>query len=196
MNRTIDYYNSHAEEYFANTVNVDFTDTYERFLRYIPLGGRIMDLGCGSGRDVAYFNEHGYEAYGLDASEELVKIANYKLGLHVEKGLIEEWIAAGPFDGIWCNASLLHLDEKEATSFFGNLRTNLKPGGVVFISVKCGIVSGLDEHGRHMKNYTQEELTQYLKDAGCEVSETSVTKDKLGRGGLSWLNVFAIMGTA
>lgn len=193
MNRTIDYYNNHAEEYFANTVNVDFTDTYERFLRYIPLGGRIMDLGCGSGRDVAYFHEHGYEAYGLDASEKLVKIANLKFGLHVEKGLIEEWIAAEPFDGIWCCASLLHLDEEQLKRFFLHLKTNLKRGGALYISVKEGIESGEDALGRFFSGFDKERLEGLIHHCeGLQIKEIWYSEDHLGREAFKWFNVILI----
>ena len=100
MNSTIDYYDRNADEYYARTADVIFDEIYSRFLKYIPKCGRIMDLGCGSGRDVKWFCDHGYEAYGLDASEELVKKASDALGITISKGLIEEWVADNPFDGI------------------------------------------------------------------------------------------------
>lgn len=67
MNQTIDYYNRNADIYFESTVGADFTDAHERFCAYLPKGARIIDIGCGSGRDVWAFLEGGYLAMGLDA---------------------------------------------------------------------------------------------------------------------------------
>ena len=54
-NETIEYYNTNAEKFVHGTVNVDFRETQEGFLKYIPPRGRILDFGCGSGRDAKYF---------------------------------------------------------------------------------------------------------------------------------------------
>ena len=67
-NKTIDYYNNNAAQYFSNTVNVDMTECCERFLKYVVPGGRIIDIGAGSGRDIKYFKDRGYAVEGLDAS--------------------------------------------------------------------------------------------------------------------------------
>ena len=48
---TLDYYNKNSEEYFNSTLNVDMTNTYKPFLKLVPKDGKILDLGCGSGRD-------------------------------------------------------------------------------------------------------------------------------------------------
>ncbi len=59
-NKTIDYYNSNVAQYFCNTVNVDMSECCERLLKHVVPGGRIMDIGAGSGRDVKYFKDREY----------------------------------------------------------------------------------------------------------------------------------------
>ena len=56
---TIDYYNKNAEKYTSKTINADMSRQYEMFLKYIKQGGRILDYGCGSGRDSLYFKQLG-----------------------------------------------------------------------------------------------------------------------------------------
>lgn len=190
MNSTIDYYDGNADEYFVRTSDVTFDEIYSRFLKYIPEGGRIMDLGCGSGRDVKWFCDHGYEAYGLDASEELVKKASDTLGVTVSICLIEHWIADEPFDGIWCCASLMHLDDSTLEQFFANLKYNLKPGGIVFMSVKSGIETGLDEQGRYLRNFTEKDIHEIIdRHSELEIREIWYTEDKLSRDTFRWMNV-------
>ena len=193
MNSTIDYYNRNADEYFARTAEVTFDEIYNRFLKYIPDGGRIMDLGCGSGRDVKWLCNHGYEAYGLDASRELVSKASDEYDIPVFTGLIEEWTTAIPFDGVWCCASLMHLEESALEQFFENLKYNLKPGGVVFMSVKSGIETGLDEQGRYLRNFTEEDLHEIIeRHSKLELREIWYTEDKLERDAFRWMNAIII----
>lgn len=189
MNGTINYYDEHASQYFDRTSQVDLAALYKEFLKYIPAGGRIMDLGCGSGRDVKWFKENGYDAYGLDASEELVKIARNQFDIPVEVGLIEEWVADEAFDGIWCCASLMHLDDMNFDRFLSNLRCNLRPGGALFISVKEGIDSGASEDGRYFRNFNEETLNEFLSHYEVlRIAKVWYTTDKLYRESFRWLN--------
>ena len=191
MNDTISYYDKHAGEYFNSTVDVDFNLLRKKFVSFLPEHSKIIDIGCGSGRDVKAFCEMGYHAVGLDASEGLAAEAEAQLGIEVQVGDMATWIAQDPFDGIWCCATLLHLHEEEANAFLQNLRLNLKPEGILFLSVKEGIQTGPDEKGRYMHNYTEAELRTKLETAGLEIIEIDTSEDGLGRGGFRWLNAFA-----
>ena len=194
MNQTIDYYNKNAESYFGQTAGADFSETYDRFLKYVPAGGRIMDAGCGSGRDAAAFVRRGYDAAGLDASEALAEIAREKQGIPVTVCSMADWQAETPYDGIWCCASLLHLSDEEVRGFFRNLPANLGNKGALFVSVKTGIETGYDEKGRFMRNFTEDEVRSLCESAGLTIQELWETRDKLGRKGLDWLNVIAVRG--
>lgn len=78
--KTIDYYNKHAEEFTASTFEVDMESLYQPFLVELQEGARILDVGCGSGRDTLAFKNKGYQVDAIDYSEELVK---KQLGLQV-----------------------------------------------------------------------------------------------------------------
>jgi len=194
MNETINYYDEHASQYFDSTSQVDLAMLYKEFLEYIPKGGRIMDLGCGSGRDVKWFRDQGYDAYGLDASEKLVKIAKDKFGIPLEAGCIEEWVVDEAFDGIWCCASLMHLDDKSIDRFLSNLRCNLRLGGALFISVKEGIDSGVSEDGRYFRDFDEESFSTLLSTYKClRIEKIWYTDDKLHRNSFRWLNAIITM---
>lgn len=191
MRSTIDYYNRIADSYYWTTVGIDMSKLRNAFAAYLPSEARVIDLGCGSGRDVMAFGDMGHEASGLDASKELVELAKERLEVKASVGDMVTWRASEPYDGIWCCASLIHLNEEEKKRFFGNLQYNLKPGGVIYISVKEGIETGTDEEGVYTSNCTAEELKSFLNGAGCEILETVVTEDAMGRPGVKWLNVIA-----
>ena len=191
MRSTIDYYNRIADSYYWTTVGIDMSKLRNAFAAYLPAEARVMDLGCGSGRDVMAFGDMGHEASGLDASKELVELAKERLEVKASVGDMVTWRASEPYDAIWCCASLIHLNEEEKKRFFGNLQYNLKPGGVIYISVKEGIETGTDEEGVYTSNCTAEELKSFLNGAGCEILETVVTEDAMGRPGVKWLNVIA-----
>ena len=192
INQTIKYYNNNAEEYYKRTKDVDFSDIYGRFLKYIPKGGEIADLGCGSGRDVAYFASKGYKAIGIDASEDLAKISSEKAGIRVIVADMSTWLAYQPLDGIWCCASILHLDDEGLEGFFGNLQYNLKKGGALFISVKTGISTGIDNSSRYMRNFDEGEIKGLIEKAGLAIKECWYSADNIGRYDTKWINVIGI----
>ena len=192
MKGTIDYYNNNADWYYWTTVALDVDALRKKFASYLPAEASVIDMGCGSGRDTMAFRDMGHRAIGLDASEELVKLARERLEIKAAVGDMSTWTSTEPFDGVWCCASLVHLNDKEKARFFRNLRSNLKVGGVIYISVKEGIETGVDDKGVYWSNCTLEELTDYLEKAGCEIREVKITEDAAGRSDTKWLNVFAV----
>ena len=79
------YYDEHAAELCANTVTLDMNDLYAPFLRTVPPGGRILDAGCGSGRDSLAFLKRGFDVVPIDASTEMVRTAKELTGLDVQQ---------------------------------------------------------------------------------------------------------------
>lgn len=191
MKSTIDYYDKNADSYYWATVAVDLDALRKKFASYLPAEASVIDMGCGSGRDVMAFDNMGHRAVGLDASKELVKLAQERLEIRAFTGDMSTYRASEPYDGIWCCASLIHLNDEEKAKFFRNLERNLKPGGVIYISVKEGIETGVDKDGRYYSNCSEDELREYLQSAGCEVTDVVITEDAMGRAGSRWLNVFA-----
>ena len=192
MNSTIDYYNIHADDYYWTTVGVDLDATRRRFAAYLPAEARIIDLGCGSGRDVLAFRNMGFNAVGLDAAEELVKLAKERLEIPAIVEDMADWTADKPYDGIWCCASLMHLNDEDCRRFFSNLSYNLKIGGALYISVRSGIVTGTDDDGRYMKNFREEDMQDLIdRVKGLGISELWYSEDALSGRDFRWLNLIA-----
>ncbi|MCP2230635.1 class I SAM-dependent methyltransferase [Erwinia aphidicola] len=133
-----DYYQLHAQRFFSETVDVDMSELYRPFVAHLKPGARILDAGCGSGRDAKAFREMGYDVEAFDASAELVELARQHTGLPVKQMRFEDVTEVERYDGIWCCASLLHVPLAELPGVMTQLAKALKPGGVWYLSFKYG----------------------------------------------------------
>ena len=189
FNETVAYYDQHAAEYFAETVEADLQEQRDVFLTALPPGGQIMDLGCGSGRDSRYFLEKGFAVDALDASKELCKLARQFTGISVQCCTIQEWKPEKAYDGIWACASLLHLEREDLQVFFKNCHRFLKKGGVLFVSVKEGVQTGTDEKGRFFTFFDDALIRELVyNDPQYEMLRLWRTRDNLGRE-TKWINM-------
>lgn len=87
----MDYYNIYAEEFAESTFNVDMESLYQPFLEHLPNAAKILDLGCGSGRDSFAFKKQGYEVEASDYAEELVIKAHELTGINVRHRSFMIW---------------------------------------------------------------------------------------------------------
>lgn len=129
---TIAYYENHADIYVADTIHVDFHETQDHFLQKLPPAGKILDFGCGSGRDTKYFIERGYAVDAIDGSGELCRIASAYTGISVKRMLFQELDCVEVYDGIWACSSILHLPKTELKEVIKKMVCALKPEGIKF----------------------------------------------------------------
>lgn len=106
--KTIDYYNQYADQFLQATLYVDMESLYQPFLAELPDSARILDLGCGSGRDTLAFKNKGYQVDAIDYSGVLVERASQLTGIAVQQLSFYELDMHDVYDGVWACASLLH----------------------------------------------------------------------------------------
>lgn len=184
-----DYYQQHAERFFTETVTVDMSALYQPFVVHLNPGARILDAGCGSGRDARAFHEMGYDVEAFDASAELVELARQHSGLPVEQKRFEDVTDVERYDGIWCCASLLHVPLAELPGVMARLARALKPGGVWYLSFKYG--NGEREKDRRVFTDMDEiKLNDFITDLeNIVLLDTWITGDKRPeRQDEKWLN--------
>jgi SAM-dependent methyltransferase len=134
---TLRHYDERAAAFWEGTRDHDVRQNVEALLRHIKEAPpwRILDFGCGPGRDLATFRALGHEAIGLDGSPQLAALAREHSGCEVwEQDFLALQLPAGHFDGIFANASLFHVPRSELPRVLGELHAALKPGGVLFTS--------------------------------------------------------------
>ena len=190
MDKTLDYYDRIAEEFAADTRDADVGELHALFLSHLPAGGRILDLGCGSGRDSRLFLDKGYEVVAVDGSREFCKIASALIGQEVLCRTFEELDFEEEFDGVWACASILHVPSERLPGVIARISRALKRGGFFYASFKYGVFEG-ERNGRYFTDLDEGRLAAVMQPvAGLTIVETFVTGDvRDGRGGEKWLNV-------
>lgn len=185
--QTIAHYDEHAKEYFQRTLDIDLSHLYERFLKHIPPGGHILDAGSGSGRDTLYFLKKGYDVTAFDASKELATLSSEITGQNTLHLRFQEIDFRNAFDGIWANASLLHVPPSEIDDVIARLSRALKIGGVLFASFKRG-EEDYTEGDRYFNCYTEDSLRALFKrHPTLERVEVWTNQDR-SRESVTWLN--------
>ncbi|MGK5027138.1 DUF3427 domain-containing protein [Janthinobacterium sp. RB2R34] len=161
MTSTLSYYNQNAPAFFSNTVNVDMSALYDRFLSAMSAGGIILDAGCGSGRDAKAFLDKGYRVTAFDASHELVQLAKEHTDLDVQLRTFADVKEQACYDGIWACASLLHVPQAELPATLAGLWNALKPGGAFYLSFKLGTSERVQD-GRHFTDVDEPQLREWF----------------------------------
>ena len=186
---TLNYYNNNAEAFIQGTISVDFSATQDRFLRLLS-GKKILDFGCGSGRDTKYFLEKGFEVAAIDGSVELCKAASLYTGIEVKHMLFLNLDESAAYDGIWACSSILHLPKSELKEVFLKMSEALVPDGIIYTSFKYGTFEG-DRNGRYFTDFTTETFASFIKDIKeLVIRDQWITGDvRPGREDEKWLNL-------
>lgn len=192
MNETLAYYNQNADAFIEGTKKADMSRQYRNFSAHLLPGCKILDLGCGSGRDSAWFSSLGYAVTAVDGSEALCKRVQEDYGIHALCMKFEELSFAAEFDAVWACASLLHVKKADMPDIMGKVSAALKPGGVLYASFKYGSGERIS-NGRFFNDYTQNDLDALLTPENqLSLLEYWITEDvRPDRCGEQWLNFLA-----
>ena len=178
------FYDGDPEGYSEATRWNDVTALTGRFTSYLSHGARILDLGCGSGRDTLAFRHLGFDVVPVDGSEGMCRIASEFTGSEVRRLDFLDLDYVDEFDGVWACASLLHLRPEEIPEVMGLVRRALRSKGVFFLSFKEGNFRGYRD-GRWYTDMTLEGLKELAEETGFEVLDIWESVD---RRGVRWVS--------
>lgn len=207
---SINWYDEHAKEYASQTRVHSIIDQLqmEQFTSLLPRNTKVLDAGCGGGRDTKVLNDKGYQVIGVDISDELIKQAKKQYPeLNFEKGdLLNLKYRDQFFNGIWCHVALVHFEnEKQISKAFSELSRVLINQGIIHILVKAGSNSSKttvtsesnNNHDRFFYYFTKEELEKLLKKNGLDIitlqqyREADFDPKKMPWEGINWILVLA-----
>jgi SAM-dependent methyltransferase len=179
--RTLAYYEQHAQRFRAGTEGHDVSQNIAALLRHIegspPL--RILDIGCGPGRDLKTFASLGHIAIGLEGSTQFAAMARNSAACEVwQQDFLQLNLPEHHFDGLFANASLFHVPRVALPQVLRQLHATLKPRGVLFSSNprgdneegwngdRYGVYHDLDGWRRYLASAGFEELEHYYRPTG------------------------------
>lgn len=192
---TLAYYDQNAEAFAASTADVEFSQMQRRFEALLSPGARILDFGCGSGRDARHFLDAGFDVVATDGSAELCRLARQLTGLPVRHELFQDLADIEAYDGIWACSSILHLPKPQLADVFGKMIAALKPGGVIYTSFKHGTFEG-ERNERYFTDFTEPAFREFLAGIpGVRIEQAWTTGDvRPGREDEKWLNLLLRKG--
>jgi SAM-dependent methyltransferase len=192
---SIQFYEDNAEDFFRRSVDADMARGHADFAALVRPGGRVLDAGCGSGRDSLAFSRLGFRVTPIEASAKLAALARAHTGLPVEVMTFDQIAWREVFDGVWACASLLHVPRAGLPAALTRLRDALVPGGILWMSFKYG-AQERQANGRHFTDLDEAGARALIEAAGgLSLISLNVTDDaREDRPGERWLSVLCRKG--
>ncbi|MDB5099392.1 MAG: Methyltransferase type 11 [Cyanobacteria bacterium RYN_339] len=184
------YYDRNARAFYDTTVDVALDHLYAPFLALLPPGAKILDAGCGSGRDALRFKQQGHVVTLVEPSLALAELAAELVGQEVLALRFQDLSFDQEFDGAWASASLLHVPRSEIDDVLARLWRALRPGGILYASFKHGEGERF-RNGRFFNSYTEASFAELIaRHPGFEPLTHLLTEDvRTTHRGEVWLNV-------
>ena len=184
---TLSWYRDNAIQYAEETRNSLVLDALWEFLSRMKEGGTILDYGSGSGRDSAYFINKGFSVDSLDGSAEMKAQAERLFGIKVKLSSFLSLEEKDKYDGIWAQASILHLEEHDLRVALTLIERALKRDGVFYSSFRKGEEDGY-ENGRWYTNMTEGRFLSFLP-ASLYVEKIWESQDVRPGVSRTWLSI-------
>ena len=188
--RTLAHYEAEAESFWQGTRDHDVSQNIDALLAAIDAEApfRILDFGCGPGRDLLAFAERGHLPVGLDGTRAFVSMAARLAGVPVlHQDFLALELPEAEFDGVFANASLFHVPVRELPRVLGQLLQCLKPGGVLFASNPRGENNAGWNRGRYGVFHNFERWSEFVIGAGFDEIRHYYRPEHLPREEQPWL---------
>lgn len=187
---TLAYYENTANAFWAATRDHDVTQNYQALLRAMEASAPfvLLDLGCGPGRDLAWFKGAGHVPIGLDGCATFVEMARAYAQCEVwQKDFLNLELPTQYFDGIFANATLQHVPREHMPAVLKVLHQSLTPRGVLFSSIPRGQDQEGWSGGRYSCFYSWDTFRNLVTDAGFIEVEHFYRPTGLPREQQPWL---------
>ncbi len=182
-----DFYEKNYRDYFAATVAVDPTPFLQPLAGRLPPGAAILDVGCGSGRDLRWFAARGFAPTGFERSSRLAALAREYSRCPVIEGDFRTFdFSPLQFAALAAVGSLVHLPREEFAPTFSSICRALVPGGLALVTMKEGSGCRRAADGRVFTLWSRGELEKVFAASGWQV--VAFSRDRSLVNDDSWLS--------
>ena len=184
-----DYYSKHYEKYHEKTFRIDPAAFLSVFAGMLKPGAHVLDIGCGSGRDLLWLTKQGFRATGLDASPGLAALARRHSGCPVIEADFESFdFRTLRADALLLSGSLVHLPHDRMEPVLANILQAVaeQERALVYLSLKEGKESFTDKHNRVFHPWRDSDARAVFRGIGLRVVDFSRASSVLGTGE-AWL---------
>ena len=191
-----DYYQDNHIDYHAETFYIDPSSFLGPLSANLPECALVLDVGCGSGRDLCWLKAHGFRVMGFERSRGLAQLARANAMCEVIEGDFEEYdFSKQSADAIALVGALVHIEHEKLLSVLSRIVAALKEGGKVLLTLKQGDGLAKDDRGRTFYLWQDEALRGIFKEAGCGVVDFKTRTSSI-RSGDTWLAYVLQRGSA
>lgn len=164
------YYDTEMVERVHRPLGADRESHLAGFIEECRARGlrRVVEVGCGAGRDATRITDAGLQYAGLDLSSTAVDICR-GLGLEATEGLATELpFPDSDFDAGWTMSTLMHLEGEDMVVALAELARVVRPGGVVEVGVWGSIADGdrVADDGRYFRHRTDDRFRALMSEIG------------------------------
>ena len=197
MTDTLNYYETDSKNLSFRYENADVIEVQKLLLQTFEKNSKLIEIGCGSGRDASFMTKNGFDVIGIDGSKNMIK---KKKKNHPElserlfhKTLPNDLKFDKKFDGIYSIATLMHLSENDLKNTLSKIYNLLNQNGKFLMSISLFRDDineyGFDDKGRYFLVLSFENWKNLLENVGFKILDTKTNGDGLGRDGIEWLTM-------
>ncbi|WP_199438636.1 class I SAM-dependent methyltransferase [Vibrio owensii] len=181
------YYQEENLNYIKQTINLPMEEHTLPFMEHVADNGgnRILDVGCGSGRDLKTFTHNEFDCLGVEPDEFFAEYAELFSGAKVAHCDIRHFVSDKKFDGVWCSASLIHIPREELTGVLERLGNLMHKDSIFYASFKLG--KDYSDGRRDFTCFDRDGIHQLFHESPLKVSIVYLSSGN----GSSWINVLA-----
>ena len=181
------FYEKNHQQYFYSTSSIDPSGFLTPFGNMLKPGATILDIGCGSGRDLLWFKEQGFSPTGFEHSPSLARLVRKYSGCPVIEGDFYSYnFLIHKFDALCFVGSLVHVPEEKLSHVLESICNALKPGGLLVITMKEGRGLSHSDDGRIFTLWLKKDLEKIFHKTGLQVLEFKRQISKLRKDD-TWL---------
>jgi SAM-dependent methyltransferase len=188
--QTLAHYERTALAFWEGTKDHDVSQNITALLQAIeaPAPYKLLDFGCGPGRDLKTFKDMGHQPVGLEGASALAAMARSYSGCEVlHQNFLELQLPPAHFDGVFANAVLFHVPSQALPQVLQQLHATLKPGGVLFSSNPRGEGQEGWQGERYGAFHDLQSWQTYMEAAGFEPVQHYYRPTGLPREQQPWL---------